>query len=165
MHISNDEIFKAIQKFKKYPIEKQKNIEREIARIAFEIDAKQKNKLRFHSSSSGRNYSSMINANRVVIKKGMGVVNIANGHKAAGYFEFGTRKHPIVVRNKKVLATLNEYSSSFKGRVVKDKQGNNWRVFGKKVDHPGTKPKPFFYHPVLVASKTYTERIKKVLEV
>ena len=42
------------------------------------------------------------------------------------YIEYGTRAHPIKIKNKKVLADIKTE-----------------RVFGKEVRHPGTKAQPF----------------------
>lgn len=160
--ILDSDMSKLLTDFRKYSTKKQKEVMAEMGSTARRIDKRQKEKLRFHSATSRRNYSAMMAAN--IIKVLGNYASVANNHKAGEFFEFGTRPHKIKIKNKKVLATLGEYTSSNAGKMSTDKKGNNWRVFGKEVNHPGTKPKPFFYHPVLIEHKPYIMRLKKILE-
>lgn len=163
INISDNEMRKALKDIDKYSKNVRMMAQKEMVRTAYSINTQQKNKLRFHSGVSKKNYSAMISANSVdVTKASLGIVNIVNEHKAAVFFEEGTRRHIIRVKNKKVLATLSEYTGRIGGKS--DKKGNKWTVFGREVNHPGTRPKPFFYHPVLKHSKTYPQRLKKILE-
>jgi len=56
----------------------------------------------------------------------------------AAYVEFGTRAHLIVPRTKSILAWGG--SRTLGGRLRK---GSRATIFARRVNHPGTKPKPF----------------------
>ena len=164
--ISNTEIQRALRDIKKYSTEKQKQVVNEMVSTAYRIDKKQKQALRKHSSTSGRNYSLMIASNVVVVNRAAKQVRIENNHKAAGFFETGTRAHPIPktpLPQGKVLATLWEYTNKSHPPSI-DSSGNQWAVFGKQVQHPGTKPKPFFFKPAEQEKPLYIERLKKDLD-
>jgi hypothetical protein len=160
--ISNSELQKALAKFRKFPVEKQKAIRKEIVKTAYEVDKMQKMSLKKHSAREGRNYSAMIAANKVNINYAKAMASIENAHKAAGFFEFGTRPHAIRAKRYNTLFTLSEYSPP-KGNNTFTYKGNQFTVFGKEVRHPGTEPKPFFYWPVRKISKKYLDNIRKLL--
>lgn len=159
----------ALKDIRKYQLDVHKKASQAMVEAAYEIDRKQKEKLRFHSMTSGsksggrKNYSSLINANKVIVNKAALKARVENSHKAAPFFEKGTRPHPIRVKNKKVLATLSEYTNKAYN-LSTDKMGNEWQIFGKKVQHPGTSPKPFFYWPIAVVAKKYINNLQNILK-
>jgi hypothetical protein len=57
----------------------------------------------------------------------------------AAYVELGTRAHDIVPRTKKALRFAVGANATLAGRPRKGASV----VFAKRVNHPGTKPKPF----------------------
>jgi len=58
--------------------------------------------------------------------------------------EKGTRPHPISIRNKKVLA--GPYRGRPAGWIVsKTSRAMGFATYGKRVQHPGTKARPFMY--------------------
>jgi hypothetical protein len=64
----------------------------------------------------------------------------ANANYAA-FVEFGTRRHVIRPRNKKVLSwPANQSGRRLSGRA---RSNAGPRVFARKVNHPGTKAQPF----------------------
>jgi hypothetical protein len=154
---------RALQKIDRYAKEKQKELWIEVKKSGFEIDKKQKQKLRYHSAISGKNYAAMIAANRTTVNEEKKIFTIDNSHKAAVFFEQGTKPHKIRIKNKKVLSTLREYTGGKALNVSKDKKGNEWAIFGLQVNHPGTKPKPFFVHPVLAVGKIMVQKMRKIL--
>jgi hypothetical protein len=165
VNISNNEINKAIRDINKYSKEKAGALLKEMERTAYKIDSLQKENLRSLSSKSGKNYSSMIAANHVKINKAGKTANISNDHKAAGYFEKGTKSHNIAPKNKRWLATLSEYSNTNKFKFRSTYKGSEYKVFstGNPVMHPGTKAKPFFFKAVEKVKQKYIENMKKIL--
>ena len=70
------------------------------------------------------------------------ITGIVTSHAAYSQaVEEGTRPHKIEVKDKKVLAG----KGTGKG---------GWNVYGTKVQHPGTKPRPFLY-PAFTVAKNY----------
>lgn len=66
--------------------------------------------------------------------------------------EKGTRPHDITIKNKKVLA----------GKAVPgNKNKGGWSIWGTKVKHPGTKPRPFLEPAFIVAKNFFMNEIKK----
>lgn len=61
-----------------------------------------------------------------------------NGVGYAGVVEFGSRPHVIVPRYKKALAWGGARRLSGSAR-----SGSGATIFAKRVNHPGTKPKPY----------------------
>lgn len=70
------------------------------------------------------------------------VISKANYSQAV---EEGTRPHKIEIRRKKVLAG--------KG-VPGNRNSGGWSIWGRVVQHPGTKPQPFM-HPAFIVGKNY----------
>ena len=87
-------------------------------------------------------------------KEFTGVVTSHKNYSQA--VEEGTRPHHIEIRNKKVLA----------GAARKAPSGvptsGGWAIYGKRVQHPGTKPQPFMYPAFTVAKNFLFKKIKKV---
>lgn len=65
---------------------------------------------------------------------GVGRGRVSSDAPYSGFVEFGTRPHVIEVKNKRVLAART-------GGTV---SGGQYAIFGRRVNHPGTKANPFF---------------------
>ena len=139
--VSNSEITKALRDIKKYSTKKHNEVFEEMRSTAFKIDRNQKDRLRKHMSG-GKNYSSLIAKNKVMVNKAGMSANITNDHEAAVFIDKGTKAHPIPkspLPKGRVLATRIEYTKGYGDNVSGD-----WVYFGKQVQHPGTKAQPFF---------------------
>ncbi len=68
---------------------------------------------------------------------------VAANASYAGYVEEGTKPHIIESRNKKVLATS---ARNAPGWPIVSKGG--YAIFGKRVQHPGTKANPFMQRAI-----------------
>lgn len=159
VEILNSELTKAIMSLRKYPLEKQKAVRHELKEMAGRIDKKQKSRLQAYGRVSGKNYQEMVRENRFKpINPDLFIIQ--NEHIAAPFFEFGTKPHKIRVKNKEVLATRTEYIGGGTAN-----SGSEWTVFGKEVNHPGTRPKPFFYDQAERMAKPFITRLKKLLEI
>jgi len=73
-------------------------------------------------------------------------------------FEEGTRPHLITIRNKKVLAGPKRGAPAGWPLISGD-----YAIYGKKVVHPGTKPKPFMYPAWKFGIRSLNNRIEKTL--
>lgn len=65
---------------------------------------------------------------------GVGRGRVSSDAPYSGFVEFGTRPHVIEVKNKRVLAA----------RTAGTRSGGQYAIFGRRVNHPGTKANPFF---------------------
>jgi len=77
--------------------------------------------------------------------------------------ENGTRPHGISIRNKRVLA------GPYRGRptgwnVSKGSRAMGFATYGKKVQHPGTKARPFMYPAFKFACQYFEKQIKEALK-
>lgn len=73
-------------------------------------------------------------------------------------FEEGTRPHGIRIKSKKVLAGPKRKAPSGWNNISGD-----YAIYGKKVQHPGTKPHPFMF-PAWKSAYLYLEKlIRKAL--
>ena len=163
MKVFPADMAKSLQDIRKYSNDVRKAALKEMESAAYEIDTHQKQNIRQLSSKSGVNYSSMMAANHVVINRAGKAATVYNDHKAAGFFEEGTKPHEIKVKTKKVLATLKEYTKGKGLKYSTDKKGNTYAVFGKRVFHPGTPKRPFFFPAVDKVKPKYIERLKQIL--
>lgn len=157
VEILNSELTKAIMSLRKYPIEKQKAVQKEMEKTAVRIHKLQVNKLWAYGRQAGKDYSKMVSDNKIDIKGNN--VTVYNKHIAAEFFEEGTRPHRIRAKNYSNLFSFSEYVSP------KYRQKGKWTSFGKEVNHPGTRPKPFFYGPVQAMIKPYLMNVKKLLNI
>lgn len=67
--------------------------------------------------------------------------SIRSTSRISHLIEFGTALHKIATKTKKVMARL---SASANGRGMKGKTtALGYQVYGKEVEHPGTRPQPF----------------------
>lgn len=73
------------------------------------------------------------------------------------YVEAGTRPHIIKIKNKKVLA-----ASARRSNGVPNSAG--YVVFGKQVNHPGTRPTWFFKKGLENSQNTIEEHFQKAIE-
>lgn len=74
-------------------------------------------------------------------------------------FEYGTRPHHIRIKNKKVLA--GPYRGRPAGWIVsKASKALGYAVYGKKVQHPGTHPRPFMFPAWRFGCRNLEKRIK-----
>lgn len=70
--------------------------------------------------------------------------------------EKGTKPHHIEIKRKKVLAG----SARLATIGVPTKGG--WAIYGKRVQHPGTRPQPFLFPAWTVAKNYFMKQIKKL---
>lgn len=74
-------------------------------------------------------------------------------------FEEGTRPHyPITIRKKKVLAGPKRGAPGDWPMISGD-----YAIYGTKVVHPGTKPRPFMYPAWRFGTRSLNNRIKAAL--
>ncbi len=81
------------------------------------------------------------------------MLGIASGKVEVGvdygiFVEKGTRPHLITAKNKKVLAS---------------RSNSGFTIFGKTVNHPGTKPNPFFQRGIDKSEGDVAQYFKDVL--
>ena len=73
----------------------------------------------------------------------------------APYIEFGTKPHEIRIKHKKVLARRNLGAVATGGAL--------YTIFGKRVWHPGTRPRPFVSTAVDLAEKEFENNLNEAL--
>jgi len=93
----------------------------------------------------------------IITNKGMtgAVVSKASYSRA---FEEGTRPHLIQIRKKKVLAGPKSGAPAGWPLISGD-----YAIYGKKVVHPGTQPKPFMYPAWRFGNRSFENLVKKAL--
>ncbi len=93
-----------------------------------------------------------------ISSKGMtGTVTSHAAHSQA--LEEGTRPHTIRVKSKKVLAGPKRKAPPGWGNISGD-----YAIYGKKIQHPGTKPRPFMYPAWKSACLHLEKLIRKVFK-
>ncbi len=112
------------------------------------------------SSKTGKNYTSMIQSFTRRLKRLRLNYQVVNTHKAAAFFEFGTKPHVIKIKNKKVLAGITE---DVGGKASSKYKGTEYTFFGKKVQHPGTKKRPFMKSASIKHKAEYIKRLQKLI--
>lgn len=83
-------------------------------------------------------------------KVGADYVEVGSNKEYASYHEEGTKPYVIVPRSAKVLAAALP--------------GGGWKVFGKRVHHPGLPARPVL-PPLNVAEKLALEELESMMEV
>lgn len=123
--IVNAEAIKAT--FQKYPREMSTELHSAIGKSIKQVQSKAMREAPVNKQSGGGNLRQSIRASMTGALSG--VVEV--GVQYATYVHDGTRPHIIEVRNKKVLAN-----------------SRTGQVFGRKVNHPGTRANPFLQRAV-----------------
>lgn len=93
----------------------------------------------------------------IITNKGMtgAVISKASYSEA---FEKGTRPHLIRIRKKKVLAGPKRGAPGGWPMISGD-----YAIYGTKVVHPGTKPRPFMYPAWRFGNRSFNNLVKKAL--
>ena len=132
--------------FRRSPIKMATELSRAVGRIILRIESDAKREAPVGKRSGGSLRQS-ISSKMLGIAKGQ--VRVGSGYGI--FVHEGTRPHIIRIRNKKVLA---------------DRRSN--RIFGKIVQHPGTKANPFLKRAVdknnLLINKEFEKAIERVLK-
>lgn len=132
MRIENMEKLKAV--FKKFPQAATAEFDRALDRSAKKIEALAVKKAPVNKGSGGGNLRQSIKSSKI----GPAAHAVEAGASYAGYVNFGTKPHIIRARGK-VLATSARNSPGWPNVSKK-----GYAIFGKTVNHPGTKAQPFF---------------------
>lgn len=152
--ISNIDIEKALTDMRKYPIEVKKRVKNEIKRTSWAITNKAQQNLKNNKNyKTGRLSSSMpayagknMDLEQFRAKAGTDVFY-------GSYIELGTPPHIIEVKKAKVLA---KYLGTSGGK-------ENFKIFGKKVNHPGTRPSPFLFPAAESERSRFNSNVEKIL--
>jgi len=93
----------------------------------------------------------------IITNKGMtgAVISKASYSRA---FEEGTRPHLIKIRHKKILAGPKRGAPGGWPMISGD-----YAIYGTKVVHPGTKPKPFMYPAWRFGMRSFERMVKTAL--
>jgi len=83
---------------------------------------------------------------------------VISGASYSQAFEEGTRPHLIQIRKKKVLAGPKRGAPAGWPMISGD-----YAIYGTKVVHPGTKPKPFMYPAWRFGTRSFNNLVKKAL--
>lgn len=150
-HIASEDLQRCINDLRKYNQNVQKGARVVINTTAYSVanDAK-RNLTQNKSVVTGRLRSSIkviTNLARFEAKTGTDI-------NYAPYLEYGTVAHVITARRAKVLARYNRTS---KGKAL-------FTVFGRTVNHPGTRPKPFLFPAAEKNRRQFENSMIKVLK-
>ena len=85
--------------------------------------------------------------------------NVTSHAKYSQVVEFGSRPHTIRAKKADVLAADTKNMRRVPTKYKVNKSG--YVVFGREVQHPGTKPQPFFEPAIEKADKTASKDVKK----
>lgn len=150
--INNDELNRFFRNIDKYSQQTIQNVDKEVARASYAIHAKAQQeapvgkKLQGASISPGGNLKRQI---YVKIKQGKASGEVGVNVNYALPVHEGSKPHIIRIRNKKVLA-------AYLGT-------NKFKIFGKQVNHPGTKANPFLKRAVDFERPRYIANLKMIL--
>ena len=152
--IASSDLQKALNDMRKYPIEVKKGIKDEIKRTSWAVTNKAQQNLKNNKNyKTGRLSSSMpayagknMDLERFQAKAGTDVFY-------GPYVELGTPPHIIEVKRAKVLA---KYMGTSGGKA-------NFKIFGKKVHHPGTRPSPFLMPAAESERSRFNSNCEKIL--
>lgn len=154
IHIASADIQNALNDLSKYPDEVKKRVRSEISRCSWSVTNKAQRNLKNNKNyKTGRLSSSMpayastnMDLSRFQAKAGTDV-------EYGSYVELGTPPHMIEVKKAKVLA---KYTGTVAGK-------EQFTIFGKRVNHPGTRPSPFLMPAAESERPIYEGNIQKIL--
>lgn len=131
-HIASEDLQRCLNDLKKYNQQVQNGARKVISETAYRVanDAK-RNLTKNRSVVTGALRSSI----KVISNLAKFEAKTGTSIKYAPFVEYGTVAHVITARRAKVLARYNRTS---KGKA-------QFTVFGRTVNHPGTRPKPFLF--------------------
>lgn len=118
-----------------------------------------KKKVRNYTRNSKVRSGFLINhINQIITNKGMtGAVKSEANYSRP--FEEGTRPHLIKIRKKKVLAGPKRGAPAGWPLISGD-----YAIYGTKVVHPGTKPRPFMYPAWRFGMRSFERMVKAALK-
>lgn len=151
--ISNIDLNKSLADIKKYNQATKKGIWNAIETTVRTIAYKAQVNLKTNKSYQTGRLSSSLQKD-IKLNKPAFSGKVGSPLEYASYVEFGTPPHIIEVKTKKVLA---RYTGTTGGKA-------GFQIFGKRVNHPGSKAKPYLFPAVESERKKFEQRIKKVTD-
>jgi len=154
MNIRTDRFQKDVERFAR---KKDQDFKKIVAAATAKMQKVAKTKVRNYTSGSKVKSSFLINhIVQQITSRGMtGKVTSHAGYSQA--FEEGTRPHTIIVKAKKVLAGPKRGAPA--GWETDRKSASmGYAVYGKRIQHPGTKPHPFMF-PAWRQACNYFEKL------
>lgn len=121
-----------------------------IAKTILKIESNTKKEAPVNKKSGGGTLRQSIRSRMTGVASGL----VEAGAPYGGFVEGGTKPHRIEAKNKRVLAS----------RTGGTKQGGQYAIFGKTVNHPGTKANPFFQRGIDKSTDDVTKYFETALK-
>ena len=151
-YVSNLDLQQSLKDIKKYSKETQGKIWNAVEITARFVANKAQTNLKTNNSYKTGRLSTSIQKGIKLDKVRLNA-QVGSPLNYAAYVEFGTPPHIIEVKRKKVLARYTGTSGGKEG----------FQIFGKRVNHPGSRAKPYLFPAVESERRKFNKRIEKAV--